>query len=356
LETGGGGEAPGHGGGVVGEAETAVGTEEDNAAVAAETVEEIRDGFAGGEFGGGTASDAVGGPFAEDELHDGFAPAGERDGGGEIVGIAAATDEGGVADAAGSLVESATGGGSGGEIAAGIESDGADGVVTGETGGVVNNCCLRALVVVEDRKQRRIQAGECVVTEASRFAELSMDEALTLAVEDQLGVVDEGHAVGLGKLLGSSSDEIDVLAVFEDQTGGLNGIAEALDTGHATSLHAATVHEEGIELDASVGGEKAATAGVEGGVIFEDGHGRFDRIDGRSAARKNSIAGFKRFADTGLVGSSRVGGDGPCASVDEQSGSVVGGRGHRNIVEHLARGVCDAMFWEVFVSVRASCQ
>jgi hypothetical protein len=42
--------------------------------------------------------------------------------------------------------------------------------------------------------------------------------------------------------------------------------------------------------------------------------------------------------------------------VDEQSGSVVGGRGHRNIVEHLARGVCDAMFWEVFVSVRASCQ
>jgi hypothetical protein len=58
--------------------------------------------------------------------------------------------------------------------------------------------------------------------------------------------------VRLGKLLGASSDEINVLAVFEDQAGGLNGIAEALDAGHAASLHAATVHEEGVKLDAAV--------------------------------------------------------------------------------------------------------
>jgi len=56
--------------------------------------------------------------------------------------------------------------------------------------------------------------------------------------------------------------------------------------------------------------KKAATAGVEGGVIFEDGDGSFDRIDGRSATGKNGIAGFKRVADTGLVGGSHVGGDG----------------------------------------------
>ena len=93
LEAGGGGESPGHAGGVVGEAEAAVGSEEDDAAVASKAVEEIRDGFAGGDFRGGAGGDAVGGPFAEDELHDGFAPAGEGDGGGEIVGVAAATDE-----------------------------------------------------------------------------------------------------------------------------------------------------------------------------------------------------------------------------------------------------------------------
>jgi hypothetical protein len=129
LEAGGGGEAPGHAGGVVGEAETAVGSEEDYSAVSAEAVIEVRDGFAGGDFGGGAGGDAVGSPLAEDKLHDGFAPAGKRDGGGEIVCVAAATDEGGVADAAGGLVESATGGGAGGEIAVAVEGDCADGVV-----------------------------------------------------------------------------------------------------------------------------------------------------------------------------------------------------------------------------------
>jgi hypothetical protein len=58
--------------------------------------------------------------------------------------------------------------------------------------------------------------------------------------------------MGLGKLLGASANEINMFAVFEDQTSCLNGIAEALDTGHAASPHAATVHEQGVELDAPV--------------------------------------------------------------------------------------------------------
>jgi len=144
--------------------------------------------------------------------------------------------------------------------------------------------------------------------------------------------------VGLGKLFGSGSNEIDVLAVFENEAGGLNGVAKVLDASHAASFHAATVHKEGVELDAAVGGKKTASAGVEGGVIFENGDGSFNRINGRSAAGKNGIAGFKRVANTGLVGRSCVGGNGPRASVNEQSGNVVGWRGHRNIVEHLTRG------------------
>jgi len=81
---------------------------------------------------------------------------------------------------------------------------------------------------------------------------LSVVEALTLAVEDQFGIVDEGHSVGLGKLLGARTYKIDVFAVFEDQAGGLNGIAEVLNAGHAASPHAATVHEKRIKLDAPV--------------------------------------------------------------------------------------------------------
>lgn len=129
MEAGGGGESPGHGGGVVGEAEAAVGAEEDDSAVAAETVVEVGDGFAGDDFRGGAGGDTVSGPLAEDEFHDGFAPSGEGDGGGEIVSVATATDEGGVAYAAGGFVEGSSGGGGGGEIAVDVKGDGADGVV-----------------------------------------------------------------------------------------------------------------------------------------------------------------------------------------------------------------------------------
>src|ERR1035437_7552603 len=135
LQACGRGDAPSHGGGVVGQAEASVGAEQDDAAVSAETVIEVGNGFMGGEFGGCAGGDAVGGPLAEDQLHDGFAPSGERDGGGEIVGVAAAADQRGVADTAGSFVERATGGGGGGEVAAGVESDGANGVVGVVAGG-----------------------------------------------------------------------------------------------------------------------------------------------------------------------------------------------------------------------------
>jgi hypothetical protein len=90
----------------MGDSEATVGAEEDDAAVAAEAIEQVGNGFAGGELRGGPGSDAVGGPFAKDELHDWFAPAGERNGGGEIVGITTAPDEGGVPDAAWSFIQS----------------------------------------------------------------------------------------------------------------------------------------------------------------------------------------------------------------------------------------------------------
>jgi hypothetical protein len=169
-----------------------------------------------------------------------------------------------------------------------------------------------------------ILAGEGIVAESGCLAEFGMGEALALAVEHEFGVVDEGHAVGEGKLLGSGADEVDVRALFEDQASGLNGVAESLDAGYAAGLHAAAVHEKGVELNAAVGGEKAAAAGVEGGVVFEYSDGGFDGIEGRATAREDGVAGLERVADTGLVGLSGVGGDGPCATVDEKSGSVNG--------------------------------
>ena len=163
-----------------------------------------------------------------------------------------------------------------------------------------------------------------------------MDEALALAVEDEFGVVDEGHAVGVGEVLGSFTYEVDVRTFFEDQACGLNGIAQALDAGHAAGLHASAVHEEGVELDTAIGGKKAAAAGVEGGVVLKDGDGGFDGVKGGCAAREKRVTGFESLADTGQVSGSSINGDGPCATMNEESRGVSGGS-HLAIVEHSAR-------------------
>ncbi len=113
----------------MGEAEAAVGAEEDDAAVPSKAVVEVGDGFASGDFRCGAVGDAVGGPFTQDELHDGLSPSGEGDGGGEVVGIASAPDERRVADAAWSLVEGASGRGGGREIALEVNGNCADRIV-----------------------------------------------------------------------------------------------------------------------------------------------------------------------------------------------------------------------------------
>jgi len=201
--------------------------------------------------------------------------------------------------------------------------------------GIVRKSGLGTFVVVEDGVRGGIGSGERVVAEAGGFAELGVGETLALAVEDEFRVVDEGHAVGLGELFGAWADKVDVLTLFEDQARGLNGIAKTLDACDATSLHATAVHEESIELDTAIRGEKAATAGVEGGVVFKDGDGGFDGIECGCSTREKSVAGFKGVANTGQVSGSGVGGNGPCATVNDESRGV-GGSSHLIMLVHSA--------------------
>jgi hypothetical protein len=321
----GGGDAPGHAGGVVGDAYLAVGTEEDDAAVAAETGEEVVDGFGGGALRGGPCGYAVDGPLAEDELHDGLAPAGEGDGGGEVVCVAAAADEGAVADAAGSFGEGAAGGGSCGDVAELVEGYGAYGVV-GVEGGVVD-----AEFFGEGGDDLGLNGelfdgitGEGGVGFTGGFGSLEGHEAFAFAGNDEFGVVDEAHAVLGGEALGSGAHEIDVGGFFEDEAGGLDGVAEALDAGDSSGAEVGTAHEEGIELDAAVAGEKGAAAGVEGVVVFHEGDGGFDGIDGGAAAGESGPAGGEGGGDASFVGGYSVVGHGPGSTVDEEDGLRLG--------------------------------
>jgi hypothetical protein len=134
-------------------------------------------------------------------------------------------------------------------------------------------------------------------------------------------------------LLGSGANEIDMGAVFEDEPGGLDGVAEAFDTGDTAGLHAAPVHEKSVALDAAIGGEEAAPAGVEGGIVFQDGDGGFDSVEGTGTAGEKKIAGFEGAADAKLVFSFGFWRNGPGTAVDEEGGAGGdGAEGHGNRV------------------------
>ena len=194
-------------------------------------------------------------------------------------------------------------------------------------------------------------AGEGGVIESGGLAGLGVGEALAFAIEDEVGVFNEGHAVGMGKLLSAGADEVDVLAFLKDQAGGLDGIAQVLDTGDAAGAHAAAVHEERVKLNAAVGGEEATTAGVEGGVVFKDGDGGFNGVKGGTGPGEDGVSGLKSGKDASLVGLGSVSGDGPCAPVDEEDGGVGGRGGHPDMVEQIAGAVL-RWFWEELAELR----
>ena len=140
--------------------------------------------------------------------------------------------------------------------------------------------------------------------------------------------------MGGGETLGAFAYKVDMGALFKHQPGGLDGVAQALDAGHAAGFHAAAVHEQGVELDAAIGGEKTAPAGVEGGVVFKDGDGGLHGVNGGATAAEDGVAGFEGGADAGFMGGCGVGGDGPGAAVNEESGVVSGRECHASMVEH----------------------
>ena len=264
--------------------------------------------WAAASSGAMRGGDAVDSPLAEDELHDGLAPAGERDGGGEIVGVAAAADEGRVADTAGGLREGTTGAGGGGDVAVDVEGYGAYGVVGFEG--------ARGFFI-----ERGIGgAGEGLVYAASEFGLLEGVEAGLLAGDDEVHVVAEFHAVLAGEALGTRADEVDVGALVEDKAGRLDGVAETFDAGDTAGAEVRAVHEEGVELDAAVSGEEAAPAGVEGLVVFHDDDGGFDCGDSGAPGFKDGVSGGEGVGDAVLVSGDLGVGHGPCAAVEDEGG------------------------------------
>jgi len=167
-------------------------------------------------------------------------------------------------------------------------------------------------------------AGKGFVGEAGGLSRLGTGQALTLTIEHKVLIVDERHSVSRSELFSSGSDEVDVGALFEDQSSCMNGVTQALDTGNASGLHAASVHEESIKLYASVGGEEASPAGIERGIVFENDYRGLNGIECGATAGENGVSGIESIADAGFVSGSIGCGDGPCSAVHEESRNVFG--------------------------------
>jgi len=136
------------------------------------------------------------------------------------------------------------------------------------------------------------KAAERVVGETGSLPLLGLLEALAFAIQNQLGVFDKGHPVGVSEFFGPCADEVDMGALLEDEASCLNGIAEALDTRDSTGLHAASVHEESVELNAAIRGEKTSTARIKSGIVLHHSDCGFNGVDGCATAREHGETGF----------------------------------------------------------------
>jgi hypothetical protein len=128
-----------------------------------------------------------------------------------------------------------------------------------------------------------------------------------------------------GKVFRVAADEIDVWTFFEDETRGVDGIAQPLDAGDATGTHDpghAAIHEQCVELDFAIAGEERASACVERLVVLEDGDGGFYRVNSGGPTLEQGVAGEERTANTEGVGIDVAVGDSPRAAMNEKYGLI----------------------------------
>jgi hypothetical protein len=231
----------------------------------------------------------VRGHFGHYDFHDAFAVASAGDAAGFGVGVAAAADERGVADASGKFAAGAAGGRAGDEMSVLIESHGADGA------GFVADVMFGGVRIFQ------------ATTPGGAFA--FVDEFFGRAERD---------TVFDGEFFGAGCDDHHVLGMFENLAREADGIADAFDGGDGAGLQRFAVHDDGVELDAAFGIEMRAKARVECGIVFEDDDGRLDGVGGGAAGGENFPSGFKRAADAGATIFDGLVRDVPCAAVDDQ--------------------------------------
>jgi hypothetical protein len=127
-------------------------------------------------------------------------------------------------------------------------------------------------------------------------------QMLNFSLNNQLAVVAESDPVLLGEALGTVRDQIHVRALVQHFARGPDRIVDTLDAAHTARTQRCSIHHQGVKLNATVTGEKAAAAGVKSGIIFHEHHGLLDCIERRPAALQNPPPGSQSGAHASNVG------------------------------------------------------
>src|SRR4029077_5480642 len=104
-----------------------------------------------------------------------------------------------------------------------------------------------------------------------------------LAVDDEILRREQRHPVFGGEFFGAGSDEHHMLAFLEDEAGEANWVAHAFDGCYCAGFQRRSVHDNSVELNASLAIQMRADTGVEGRVVLKNHDGSFYGVE-RSAA------------------------------------------------------------------------
>ena len=126
-------------------------------------------------------------------------------------------------------------------------------------------------------------------------------------------LVDQLDAVFFGERFRAFAIHHDVSRFFHDQARESYRVLDVLQRADRARFQRLPIHDRRVQLVRPGAGKDRAFAGIEMRIVLEHAHGRFGRVETRSAALQNFVAGGQRALQSGAIFLSRVPASSCCA-------------------------------------------
>lgn len=167
------------------------------------------------------------------------------------------------------------------------------------------------------------RAGKCCIRRTLELRLLKSHQPLALPWNNELGIVNQPHAMLHGETLRPCSNKINMGTVVEYQTRCMNRILQPLHTCDPAGTKVLSIHQQRIQLHPAILRQKRTSPGIEGLIIFHYRNCRLYCIDGASPAFQKGIAGLNGLRNSSLMGFDRIIRHRPRAAVNQESWRVI---------------------------------